>query len=295
MILFFFLVTFNFDNNTLKLDDVNIMKYKSFFTEETKAENLNMKFIINKNLTYVYNSKVIFPILVNEVVNSDVEKIEFHAQDDKILAAACFNNIPLFFSKLHGFVSVSPSDFDPDFLNSSEMFNQSGFALETSQFMNDSIISASTTNIVNLTMYDLDPNEIYNDNKDLVSKLKAAFVYHLKRNTVKCKELLRNLIMAESDQDGVLDHIVIKLAQDLTEDVPAADPRWENVPKHALGSSSSMQIIQQLREKNLALNYFIDFLHHHNLWDNVSRFELIIPFINCFSLFYAVRFNNGQW
>lgn len=62
--------------------------------------------------------------------------------------------------------------------------------------------------------------------------------------------------------------------EDLAEDIPAADPRWEQVEsniKHSLGSSSSLQIITQLKEKNLALNHFVDFLHCTGLWDKVGN------------------------
>jgi nuclear pore complex protein Nup133 len=64
---------------------------------------------------------------------------------------------------------------------------------------------------------------------------------------------------------------VITLAQDLAEDTPASDPRWgeNSQQKYSLGSSSSMQIIQQLREKNLAMNHFIEFLHATKLWEKL--------------------------
>lgn len=71
--------------------------------------------------------------------------------------------------------------------------------------------------------------------------------------------------------------MVITIAEDLAEDIPASDPRWEQLfeestaHKHALGSSSSLQIITQLKEKNLALRHFVEFLHATGLWDKVSK------------------------
>jgi nuclear pore complex protein Nup133 len=63
---------------------------------------------------------------------------------------------------------------------------------------------------------------------------------------------------------------VITLAQDLADDTPCADPRWENVrQKYSIGSSSSMQIVQQLREKSLAMSHFIEFLQATKIWDKV--------------------------
>lgn len=64
----------------------------------------------------------------------------------------------------------------------------------------------------------------------------------------------------------------------MAEDIPATDPRWEqlweepNSQKYALGSSSSLQIITQLKEKNLALRHFVEFLHATGLWDKVNTY-----------------------
>lgn len=70
---------------------------------------------------------------------------------------------------------------------------------------------------------------------------------------------------------------MITIAEDLADDIPAADPRWEEMhneaaasAKHALGSSSSLQIITQLKEKNVALKHFVDFLHSTGLWEKVK-------------------------
>lgn len=49
----------------------------------------------------------------------NTEKIEFPAQNDKLLAATVYNQtIPIFFSRLNGFVSISISDIDNmDYIN----------------------------------------------------------------------------------------------------------------------------------------------------------------------------------
>lgn len=136
----------------------------------------------------------------------------------------------------------------------------------------------------NLSMYDLDPDEIYSS--DEISQMKAAFIYYLKRNTPRCTAILNDLFENEkngqSPIEGVatttvsgtlIDNIIIRIAKDLAEDIPAADPRWEQIKtnNHPLGSSLSMQIMQQLKEKNLALNHFIEFLHTTELWQKVKN------------------------
>lgn len=124
---------------------------------------------------------------------------------------------------------------------------------------------------INLTVYDINPEDVYSTH-DIISQIKAAFIYHLKKNTAKCSTILTQLF---EKPEGVneFDKIIVKIAQDLAEDIPASDPRWEErmtANKHALGSSASMQIIQQLKEKNRAFGHFIDFLHATNLWEKVS-------------------------
>lgn len=125
----------------------------------------------------------------------------------------------------------------------------------------------------NLTIYDVNPDEVYNDS-DIISQIKAAFIYHLKKNTVKSTDILNEVLKdPNSYASNELDSLIVKIATDLAEDIPAADPRWEEqiaLNKCALGSSASMQIIQQLKEKSRAFIHFVEFLHASTLWNRVS-------------------------
>lgn len=130
------------------------------------------------------------------------------------------------------------------------------------------------SNAGNLTIYDINPEDLFNVS-DNISQIKAAFIYHLKKNTAKCSSII-NQLFAPGNQMIVdeFDNLIIKIATDLAEDIPAADPRWEEQianSKYALGSSTSMQIIQQLKEKNRAFLHFIDFLQATCLWEKVSQ------------------------
>lgn len=239
-------------------------------------------------MAYVYSERLILPVLIQ--TNSplqppidDIEKIEFHNQDDRLIAAENVGNLPLFFSRLHGVVCVTPSDFEPDYMSNSvnasisnisvmnEMFSpQAALATDVSN-----ILSPTTTNIGNLSMYELDPEEIRERNKDTSSQFKAAFIYYLKRNSAMCLTIINDLFPDSSRQvDSKLDRIVIAIAQDLAEDIPAADPRWEVEAMSrssvvSLGSSTSMQILQQLREKNFCMIKFVEFLHGTGLWSRL--------------------------
>uniref|UniRef100_A0A182QEJ5 Nucleoporin Nup133/Nup155-like N-terminal domain-containing protein n=1 Tax=Anopheles farauti TaxID=69004 RepID=A0A182QEJ5_9DIPT len=286
-------------DNTFTLKETTIMRYKGFYSAERVAELIEFRFIANRSFAYVYNDRCIYPVSLTETGGSggsegnsptsttagenDVEKIEFHAREDMILMGNCFQNTPLFFTRPNGMVIVTPSDFDPsDVFNSSvssDVFNpnNSTVAETTALFMSQSIFSPATTNAGNLILYELDPEEIANTTDtpelDPVHQLKAAFIYYVKRNTLVADELITGLLESFGQRgmvDGELDRTVLKIAIDLADDTPAADPRWEVTNKHALGSSTSMQIIQQLREKNIAYTQFIEFLRNRNLWDRLQ-------------------------
>ncbi|XP_001847396.2 nuclear pore complex protein Nup133 [Culex quinquefasciatus] len=285
---FYALLTFVFEGDGMVLKESTMMKYKGFYSREREEETTGFRFVANRVVAYVYNEKVIYPVnldrgAANSAANSEssspseeLEKIEFNVQDDAILAANCFQNTALFFSKIHGLVVVTPSDFEPN----SEVFNSSvssdvfnpNISVNDSVFISQSIFAPATTNAGNLVLYDLDPEEISSADKDHVSQLKAAFIYHIKRNIPASNEIINEILQSAEQKplDGTVDQIVLQIARDLAEDIPAADPRWEVTQKHALGSSTSMQIVQQLREKNIALTQFIDFLHASTLWDKLG-------------------------
>lgn len=59
--------------------------------------------------------------LFTDIIHPSVEnteKIEFPSQTDKIMAAVVYHQIPVFFTRTNGFVSISSSDFDnADYFN----------------------------------------------------------------------------------------------------------------------------------------------------------------------------------
>jgi nuclear pore complex protein Nup133 len=257
------LITFNTAaGQNLDIERFQLLKHKNYFSPETEAECLALKFVYSRETAYVYNEKMVFLVTGDKEAN----KIDFPT--DRILSASCHNHLPLFFSRLHGFLTIgSPSDFDVDSFN---------FSMSESEMGDVDKFSPSITNVGNLTMYELNPDEICEENKDAVNKLKAALIYHIKRNSEKCQEVLRDLLasegLAKTSVDSTLDRTVVTLAQDLADDTPSADPRWENVrQKYSIGSSSSMQILQQLREKSLAMSHFIEFLQATKIWDKVIK------------------------
>ncbi|XP_055603804.1 nuclear pore complex protein Nup133 [Uranotaenia lowii] len=281
------LLTFVYEGDGMVLKESAFMKYKGFYSREREEEYLGFKFVANRATAYVYNDKVIYPVSLDRATgvtgssessspSEELEKIEFNIQDDRILASNCFQNTAIFFSLIHGLVVLTASDFEPN----SEVFNSSvssdvfnpNISVNDSAFISQSIFVPATTNAGNLVLYDLDPEEISNTDKDNVSQLKAAFIYHIKRNSSASNEIINQIVvnLEPKSIDSELDEVVLRIAQDLAEDIPAADPRWEATQKFALGSSTSMQIVQQLREKNIALTQFVEFLKVSGIWDQLG-------------------------
>lgn len=271
---------------------MQLIRFKAFYSHQQQNNFLKFKFIICRGVAYIYNDRLILPVILQQnsplqSPSDDIEKIEFTLQDDRLLTAENINGLPLFFSRIHGIVSVSPSDFEPDFLNNSMNLSTANLSaigqdvvmspqpimMETSN-----VLSPNTTNAGNLTMYGLDPEEIRENNRDIASQYKAAFIYHLKRNSAMCQTILNELFgKGEGGRaiDGDLDKTTLKIAKDLAEDLPASDPRWEAELMNrsgsiALGSSTSMQIVQQLREKNFCMIKFCEFLHAVGLWSKLT-------------------------
>ncbi|XP_017488987.1 PREDICTED: nuclear pore complex protein Nup133 isoform X2 [Rhagoletis zephyria] len=275
----------------MKLQSFIPLKLTQFYNIGTEKDCHNLRFIVTRTHLFFYTDKYIYPLnLANPAIaEMEAEKIEFHLQDDRILNAAVCGHLPLFFSRSLGLLCVTPGDFDTmDFLNSSYTMGPSAIDITgmSPMGLDQSADFNSQYNESNLYMLDLDPDALYNEFKDEVSQLKAAFIYRLKHNNNMCNtilnDLLRNISEGQTGSKALpdanqLDRIVITIAEDLAEDLPAADPRWEQLwtegghsNKHALGSSSSLQILTQLKEKSLALRHFVEFLHNTGIWEKLE-------------------------
>ncbi|SPP87767.1 nuclear pore complex protein Nup133 [Drosophila guanche] len=274
--------------DSMLLESFTPLKFNKFYSAKTKEDCVSVRFIIGSSHIYLYTPKVVYPLLLSNAVPKaelEAEKIEFHLHDDRILCAAVCSSLPLFFSRTHGLVSITPGDFDANELhnmsscNTPDLFSPSSFHAP-----DQSSLTAMTASSNNLHLFELDPEELYSDLSDEVGQLKAAFVYHLKRNDNMVKTIVGELLRTvnEPDPSGApmdaykLDRIVITIAEDLAEDLPIADPRWEEAlsdhegNRHALGSSRSMQIIHQLRDKILAFQHFVSFLHASCVWEKLN-------------------------
>ncbi|KAH8330617.1 hypothetical protein KR067_005786 [Drosophila pandora] len=272
------------------LESFTPLKITKFYSPKSEEDCLRLRFVVGSGHIYLYTPKVVYPLhLTNAVPTAELEaeKIEFHLHDDRILSAAICSHLPLFFSRTHGLVSITPGDFDGTELlnmsscNTPDLFAPASFNASFGGLADQSALSGSSNN---LHMFELDPDDVYNELVDEVGQLKAAFLYQLKRNNNMAKTIVGDMMrtIADVDRTGApldaykLDRIVITIAEDLAEDLPIADPRWEEAVadqdshRHALGSSRSMQIINQLRDKIIAFQHFITFLHSSGVWEKLN-------------------------
>ncbi|KAH8251892.1 hypothetical protein KR038_010693 [Drosophila bunnanda] len=284
------LVTVSAQDESMFLESFTPLKINKFFSPKTEEDCLSLRFVVGSSHIYLYTPKVVYPLHLSHEggpsAELEAEKIEFHMHDDRILSAAICSHLPLFFSRTHGLVSITPGDFDgTELLNMSTCNTPDLFAPASfSASFNVPDHSAITGSTNNLHMFELDPEDMYNELSDEVGHLKAAFLYHLKRNNNMVKTIVGELLRSVFDPDPngasvdalKLDRIVITIAEDLAEDLPISDPRWEEVMgdqdihHHALGSSRSMQIINQLRDKVIAFQHFIAFLHSSGVWEKLN-------------------------
>ena len=124
--------------------------------------------------------------------------------------------MPVFFSKAHGLVSISPLDYSPNDFSS----------------QNDSTVyggDASISEMGEITVSEQDLEELIS-HQNIDARVKAAFLYHVSKNQPQCEAIVRELLPRKeipySDIDGPLDVAVVQVSQDLIDDIPARDPRW---------------------------------------------------------------------
>lgn len=89
-----------------------------------------------------------------------------------------------------------------------------------------------------------------------------------------CQDIVQELFLASTNIkfgiDAILDNVVVKVCNDFLDDIPAGDPRWNKEIPPGLGSSYSMQLLQQLKDKQKALQLFLSFLKENDLWSRLS-------------------------
>ncbi|XP_047505171.1 nuclear pore complex protein Nup133 [Pieris napi] len=198
------------------------------------------------------------------VANEKPEHVDVSAEGDRVLGAGRGGNGALLVTRKHGLLRLTMA------LSTHHETQQS--------FTSSPMGSPSPSDIFdgNLTLYEIDPHEIGITTSDACGKLKAAFLFHLRRDANAGKilaELFPSRGATPSDVDAPLDRTVIAVASEMLDDVPAGDPRWRILTgssRVSLGSSGALQASGQLRDKHRALTLYIDFLHAAGLWHRLG-------------------------
>lgn len=263
------LLLFGREGESVRLLNGYNLKHKGFFKDEN--DKMDLKFIVSHGMAYVYDEKFVYPVFITGHDLDEAETIEFKGPEDKILAAVSIQDLALFFSRTHGIISITPSDFDP-----SELANNVSMSHDNDATFNESMTSFRDTNayanVSNLSMYEYNPEEIMVTHDDVVHKLKASFLYYVKRNTNESTKYIDELFQNTENIQN-LDYAVVAIAKEIGTDTPAQDPRWKLVQpeeSYGLGRSTSMQILTQLRDKSTAFKHFVDFLHALNIWEKLA-------------------------
>lgn len=212
-------------------------------------------------LVYSQRNVLVFPFPVPNALE-DPDVIEFRNEGDKLLGGSVCANVPVFFSKSHGLVSISPLDYYPnDFSSQNDSINY-GPDVSISECGDISVLEQDLEELVT--------------HQNLDARMKAAFLYHVSKNQAQCEAIVKELFPRKevpmSDVDAPLDIAAVKVSQDLIDDIPARDPRWTDMKTSSisLSSSTSLHILRQLEQKQHALDLFYQFLVDLKLWERLS-------------------------
>lgn len=211
-------------------------------------------------LVFSQRNVLVFPL---SNLSDEPDAIEFRNEGDRLLGGSVCANVPVFFSKSHGLVAISPLDYSPHDFSS----------------QNDSIAfgaDVSVSECGDTSVLEQDLEELTTQTQNVDARMKAAFLYHVSKNQAQCEALVRELFPRNeiqiSDIDSPLDVAVVKVSQDLIDDIPARDPRWVEMKTSniSLSSSTSLHILRQVEQKQHALDLFFNFLVDLKLWERLS-------------------------
>lgn len=216
--------------------------------EEIPERPLGFRLVLPDPLSqiaYFYNDHKIVCVSLS---NQEANVLEFMNYEDKILGAGVCDNHPLFFSNIHGILSVKNVAADTSFLP-----NQS--VLET------------TTNEGDI--------EELSESEDKTSRLRAAFLFFCRNDLVKSRSIIEDDFDLEISYnyrlDSSIDTAVTALSEEMINDYPTSDPRWADSVSDQTSFSSSLILQTQLSNKLRAHEMLLNFLKNIGLWNHLYQ------------------------
>lgn len=73
--IYYALITLAESGSTFVINSYCQLKHNSFYTGNVSADNLKMKFILNRNVAYVYDEKAIYQVYMNGKKTNFTKKI----------------------------------------------------------------------------------------------------------------------------------------------------------------------------------------------------------------------------
>ncbi|XP_050314136.1 nuclear pore complex protein Nup133 [Anthonomus grandis grandis] len=242
--------------------DFLLLSIMGLYNEANPGEALSYRFTLSGPNAYIYTNRTITVVKPQE----EADKLDFLHPDDHIFSGCSCLHVPIFFSKHYGLVAILAVDSD---LNTT--MSSTSILLETT----DADTSVSTP-MNNLTVYHMNPEEIYRAHNDIKGQLMAAFIFHVKNQLTECYDLVNKLFPSDVPTmpsfDSPLDTTVLQIGKELLDDIPAGDPRWTHGRRinSGIGSSHSMLVLQQLRDKQKAYDLYLTFLKESGLRDKLA-------------------------
>lgn len=242
-----------------RLESFQVLQITKRYQEENEAEILGYKLLVpddSQDSVYLYND---YTIVMDNGTGEPSE--ELPAPGGRLLGAGISEGTAVFFSITQGLISIA----------SNVRQEVSILDEETQELVSRgdmTQLATSTTQIQELSMSD-----------DKSSRLKAAFLSACSGNLKQAQEIVNELFpeetVAAGNQTTDIDRLVSSLSRELIDDYPASDPRWaENVKSDSGSSTSSLIILQQLKDKQRAHEYIINFLKKLSLWDKLRTIKV---------------------
>lgn len=233
--------------------EFNVLRFSEQYTERDEEALLSYKFVLpspNRRASFVYCDSKVYCVSYGSNAD-DLDVLEF--KKDKLLGAGSWEGTPLFFSHVHGVVSVRSIHAPAQ---------DASHAVE--RLLQDS------------GSHDEESMEVASVDESNFIRLRAAFVFYCKGELLKSESAVDELFpggRAESstEVDSALDLSVSRLGARLVNDVPAVDPRWSQARATPGGgglaaSSLSLLIHNQLEDKLQAHQLLVKFLKGVGLW-----------------------------
>lgn len=242
-----------------KLESFKVLDFVRKYQEENVAEVLDYRLLLpkeNGEEVFLYNDSF---IIIDKCNGETAE--ELSAPGGKLLGAGVCDNTAVFFSITQEMFSISS-------VKTQDVSILDDATLELVSKRDMSQLSTSTSQIQELSL-----------SPDRFARFKAAFLSAFSVNMKQAQEIIDELFpdisVTAGNQTTDLDKLVLSLSRQVIDEIPTSDPRWaENVRSDSVTSTSSLIILQQLKDKQRVHDYIINFLKKLNLWDKLQTIRV---------------------